>query len=97
MAKEQLAEAEPRQDSGDADQKEMSLKTKALFPVSAKGIRPSLGQLVQGPGFLSGSPQRVGDEVEQVCKNAFLNLLFAGNLNKHLATALVSSMLAQSN
>lgn len=97
MAKEQLAEAEPRQDSGDAGEKEMSLKIKALFPVSAKGIRPLLGQLVQGPGFPSGCPQRVGDEVGQVCKNALLNLLFAGNLDKGLAMAFVSSMLAHSN
>ena len=71
MAKEQLAEAEPRQDSGDASQKDVSLKIKTLFPVSAKGIGSSLGQLVQGPQFLSGSPQKVGNEVEQVWKNAF--------------------------
>lgn len=97
MAKEQLAEAEARHDSGDAGQKEMSLKTKALFPVSAKSIGPSLGQLVQGSGFPSGSLQRVGDEVEQVHKNVFLNLLCAGNLDKGLAMAFVSSMLAHSN
>jgi len=72
MAKEQLAEAEARQDSGDAGQKEMSLKTKPLFSVSAKGIEPSLGQLVQGPGFPSGCPQRVGDEVGEACKKFFL-------------------------
>lgn len=37
MAKEQLAEAEPRQDSGDAGQKEMSLKTKALEKPQSRG------------------------------------------------------------
>lgn len=93
-AKEQLAETEPRQDSCDAGQIEMSLKTKALFLVSAKSIAPSLGQLVQGRGFPSGSLQRVSDEVEQGCKNALLNLLFASNLNKGLAMAFASTMLA---
>lgn len=35
MAKEQLTEAKARQNSGDSGQKEISLKTKTLFPVSA--------------------------------------------------------------
>lgn len=45
MAKEQLAEAESRQDSGDAGQKEMSLKTKALEKPQSRGRAFAAGAL----------------------------------------------------